>query len=134
MLSTAHRVLDGDTAPAGIYKICQPGNRFTKWARESSANYRWLWELCNELNNMFIEEHGRSHKSGELLETLKKLPSNIPEGEFTPVPIAESSDTVQFIYDLDPVLGHREYLCEKFAEWRARGKKFSFVNQPLWLV
>lgn len=134
MLSTAHRALDGELANDDLYKVCQPGNRFTKWARESDSNYRWLWSYCNELNNMFIEANGRSHKSGELLGILETLPHNIPLGELSPVPIAESSETVQFIYDRDPVMGHREYLCEKFAEWRARGKKFEFVNEPSWLI
>ncbi len=134
MLSTAHRVLDGDLADDRLYKICQPGNRFTKWARESDKNYLWLWSYCNELNNMFIEQNGRSHKSGELLDILKTLPHNISIGELSPVPIAESSDTVQYIYNIDPVLGHREYLCEKFSEWRERGKTFNFVNEPAWLV
>lgn len=133
MLSTAHHALDGDDAIDGIYKSCQPTNRFSKWVQESSANYQWLHALCTELNVLYKERSGEDHASALLLPVLETLPKNIPQGEFTHVPIAEASDIVKIIYDAHPVLGHREYLCEKFAKWIEDGKTPRFKVRPAWL-
>ncbi|CAL9978380.1 DNA binding protein [Vibrio phage K449] len=133
MLSTAHHALDGDAAISSIYKSCQPTNRFSKWVQESDANYQWLHALCTELNVLHKERTGQDHASALLLPTLSTLPVNIPKGELSPVPIAESSDVVQTIYGLNTVLGHREYLCEKFTSWIEAGKSPRFKVRPAWL-
>ncbi len=135
MLSTAHHVHDGGQAITGIYKSCQPTNRFSQWVQESDQNYLWLHALCVELNNLYKEQRGHDHGSGELLPTLATLPVNIPKGELTPVPIAEASDTVTHIYNVNTVLGHREYMCEKFDQWAKRPvpKIPRFKTIPAWL-
>lgn len=133
MLSTAHHALDGDDAIDGIYKSCQPTNRFSVWVQQSSSNYLWLWQLCYELNELYKEQRKVDHASALLLPILKTLPSHIPDGEFTPAPIAEASDTVKAIYAADPVMGHREYLCEKFSNWATQGKVVRFKVRPAWL-
>ena len=44
MLSTAHRVLDGDTYAnkVGLYKMAHKNHPSTIWARSSIENYDWL--------------------------------------------------------------------------------------------
>ena len=55
LMSTAHRVLDGDeeSDKLGLYKTAYKNHPCTIWARETSGNYRWLY-------NHFIEI-GRAH-------------------------------------------------------------------------
>ena len=54
MLSTAHRILDGDTYAdqVQLYKTAYQNHPCTIWARETSGNYGWLYEhflaLCEE--------------------------------------------------------------------------------------
>ena len=45
MLCTAHRILDGDeyADQEGLYKEAYINHPCTIWARESSANYWWLY-------------------------------------------------------------------------------------------
>ena len=51
MLSTAHRVLDGDDRAneTGLYKMAHKNHPSTIWVRASSENYRWLWKHFDAL-------------------------------------------------------------------------------------
>ena len=77
MLSTAHRVLDGDEyADAnGLYKTAYKNHPCTIWARESSANYLWLYEHFIALGKEYTYRYGKEHASiTKLAEPLSKVP------------------------------------------------------------
>lgn len=115
MLSTAHRLLDGKLtkrpsksgktmvkywdlyegsddleAELTYYAAVHVGHPCTVWCRESSANYRWLWEhmraLCDEYTYRYTtdKEPHKMHKTHrEVLWPLQSIPRNIPKKDLT---------------------------------------------------
>jgi len=111
MLSTAHRVLDGDQirqrSKSGLrhvttyrhpdshldqvlYKSVHVNHPCTVWTRQSSANYNWHYQHFIALCNEFTYRYGKIHKTDRQLRfVLARLPENIPQSsEFTPMPLA----------------------------------------------
>ena len=85
MLSTAHRVLDGDEKAdaKGLYKKAYENHPSTIWVREDAMNYWWLWmhalTLCQEYRWRFTDESGVGvHKTERVINALQELPLNIP--------------------------------------------------------
>ena len=93
LLSTAHHVLDGDVD--GLYKPTHKNHPSAIWCRTTDSNYVWLWCL------------------------LVSLPTNIPNGDFTP-PTPAMPDH----YKTDDALQsyHNYYNGSKasFAKWTGR--------------
>lgn len=104
LLSTAHRMLDGvevpgktktgrnirrwqlpDSRDTVIYTATHINHPSAVWVRQNSMNYAWLHTLLNELCNEYTYRYGKVHKceSIGLVGALARLPSNIPDGEFT---------------------------------------------------
>ena len=87
MLSTAHRVLDGDERAdmLHLYKKAYENHPSTIWVREDAMNYWWLWmhalTLCEEYKWRFSPD-GQSlanpHKTESVIHALQELPLNIP--------------------------------------------------------
>lgn len=129
LMSTAHRFLDGkcvlteitrkshtkslkshwrldDERERILYKATQIHHPCAKWVRESSANYKWLFEYFVALNVEYIGRFGKVHKTYRTLwEQLKCLPNNLKHGELT--------QFVQYFDDKykdeDPIQGYRNY-------------------------
>nr|BAR35870.1 hypothetical protein [uncultured Mediterranean phage uvMED] len=85
MLSTAHRVLDGDAGAdaKGLYKKAYENHPSTIWVRQDAMNYWWLWmhalTLCAEYEWRFTDETGMAvHKTETVIHELQDLPLNIP--------------------------------------------------------
>lgn len=85
MLSTAHRVLDGDERAdaKGLYKKAYENHPSTIWVRQDALNYWWLWmhalTLCQEYRWRFTDESGiAAHKTETVIHALQELPLNIP--------------------------------------------------------
>tara|TARA_R110002020_G_scaffold213289_3_gene420016 strand:- start:5108 stop:5647 length:540 start_codon:yes stop_codon:yes gene_type:complete len=136
MLSTAHRILDGElyTAPSKsgkrmvnhyrlpvyddiVYKAAYASHPCTQWVIESSANYRFLFKLYKYLLGEFRFRFMKTHKSAELYEPLFTPPKNINDCiKQTPFALAMPDQ-----YKVDcPVQSYRNYyLGEKadFAKW-----------------
>ena len=77
MLCTAHRVLDGDEYAdlTGLYKTAYKNHPCTIWARESTANYAWLYAHFHALNEEYEYRYGRDHGSyAKLSEALSRPP------------------------------------------------------------
>jgi hypothetical protein len=81
LLSTAHYVLDGIQVG---YKPTHSGHPSSKWTRNSSANYQWLYAHYKALCSEYTFRTGKVHKSSELLSILSSLPKNIKEGGLEP--------------------------------------------------
>ena len=86
LLCTAHREIDGDDCRWQdiLYKSTHKNHPSAVWARESVANYNWLYkmfsELCKEYTFRYEKEHAPWTKLGHLLSS---PPIHIPVGEFT---------------------------------------------------
>ena len=104
LLSTAHRVLDGDqfigkTATGRnikrwllsdernetVYTATHVNHPSAVWCRSASENYTWLWVLLNELCKEYTYRYGKVHKceSSGLVARLKQMPNNIIHTHFT---------------------------------------------------
>jgi len=141
MLSTAHRVLDGeeyiDKTANGrsikrwrvplnegvLYKATHVNHPCSVWGRQSAGNYIWLYGLFRDLSAEFEFRFGKKHATWLLLkDALKHVPVNINTRE-------GSSDFVLAMPDSykcdDAIQSYRNYyLGEKkdFAKW-LRGRE-----------
>ena len=130
MLSTAHRVLDGDDIAdeLGVYKIAHINHPCTIWVRETSQNYLWLYyhfyALCKEYETRYDREHLSFTK---LHDVLAKLPINIKHDIKTVMPQAMPD---QYKCD-DTVTAYRDYVINEkhYAEWNKIPSR-----QPAWWV
>ena len=129
MLSTAHRVLDGDEyADAnGLYKTANKNHPCTIWARESSSNYFWLYLHFVALGNEYTYRYDKTHASiTKLQEPLAKVPSSIVQGEMTSLAQAMPEQ----YKDSDSIKAYRNYCINEkhYAKWEKRRDK------PTWWI
>lgn len=114
MLSTAHRMLDGNielrqsksgkrtvkywsmdnpTLENTLYKAVHMGHPCTVWTMESAENYQWHYAhfvaLCEEYKYRYGKTHATETK---LINVLDKLPKNIPSVKQTPFKLAMGSN------------------------------------------
>jgi len=127
MLCTAHRILDGDeyADQEGLYKEAYINHPCTIWARESSANYWWLYSHFIALGAEYTYRYGKRHASLEKLwKPLFKIPDNITKGKLTPLAQAMPEE----YKDEDPIVAYRNYCINEkhYAKWE-RGR-----NKPSW--
>lgn len=84
LLSTAHRILDGDDVDDSLYKATHKNHPCAKWARASYCNYYYLYNLFCFLCQEYTYRYGKIHATEtKLKHVLKKFPKNIPKGEIT---------------------------------------------------
>lgn len=103
LLSTAHRVLDGDIfidnssgrrikrwklndpeMDLNLYKATHINHPSSVWVRESQANYVFLRDLLYYLNEEFYYRFGKHHKSFiNVFRYLQTPPKYIPIKDFT---------------------------------------------------
>ena len=91
MLSTAHRVLDGDAGADAklLYKKAYENHPSCVWVREDAMNYWWLWmhalTLCAEYKWRFVGDttSTKTHKTEFVIHQLQDLPLNIPANKDT---------------------------------------------------
>tara|TARA_R100000664_G_C2731947_1_gene122266 strand:- start:111 stop:602 length:492 start_codon:yes stop_codon:yes gene_type:complete len=128
LLSTAHRVLDGDefADEQGIYKAFSPNHPSAIWTRESCENYDYVWDLtyylCKEFTKRYTGVHGV--QKNNVLTGLAIYPHNLLMKSFTPPPQCMPDE---YKVEGDPVQAYKNYYHgEKayFAEWR--------LGAPLW--
>jgi hypothetical protein len=130
MLSTAHRVLDGDEYAdrVGLYKMAHKNHPSTIWVRTNSKNYEWLWEHMDALMKEYTYRYGKHHATERLIHDLWKFPCNLPVGDFTDPPqcmpdYCKNEDAVSAY--------HKYYIMEKsdFATWKRRDKPEWFYER-----
>jgi hypothetical protein len=128
LLSTAHFVLDG--AQVG-YKPTHQNHPCAIWARETSANYNWLYRHLTALCNEFTFRTGKTHKTSEQLWALADFPLQIKIGTLTPFALCMPEEFARLGL-FDQTLAYQGYLNVKFAEWRSRDKpiKVEWTNRP----
>lgn len=110
LLSTAHRFLDKEYAPTGLYKATHINHPCSIWTRTSSGNYEWLYfhfiSLCQEYTKRYKKNHLTLIK---LSYIVFKLPRNINIGSMTEIPLVMPD-----AYKMnDPVESYRLYYKEE---------------------
>lgn len=111
MLSTAHQVLDGPSSD--YYKQAYINHPSTKWVRQATGNYEWLYShflaLCLEYSNRY---NGKIHKTYQKLGIkLQKFPDNLPKGKFTQPPCAMPDQ--YRVSDTDHIINYRLYYIKE---------------------
>jgi len=138
MLSTAHRVLDGDE----YYDLSRNGRRIkrwrladdrenflykasfmnhpcTRWTMETKSNYHWHTRHALSLCIEYTARYGKIHKAQPLIEFLDDtLPENIPDRDVqTPFPQAMPEE----YKNKCAVTAYRAYYLgekKRFAKWK----------------
>jgi len=149
MLSTAHRVLDGNMqilpSKSGkrmvkkwvldndleniLYKSAYENHICNVWVRESIENYSWLFYhfafMVDEYERRYDRKHLTWTKLGNILDT---SPQNIPICDFTQVGYALSGRT-ECIVDGDPVETYRNFYRSKKNDFEL---KWEYTQKPKW--
>ena len=135
MLSTAHRMLDGEEtkrpSKSGkrmvkywvhpnsnlentLYKAVHMHHPCTVWTMESAANYDWHYIHFKALCIEYKFRYGKTHSTETLLtKVLCDAPQNISyEKELTPFALAMQHEP-QCIHKDDPVRSYQEYYQTK---------------------
>ena len=140
LMSTAHRVLDGEpyadkTAnnrsiqrwrmkdelfEYTLYKASHFNHPSAIWVRKSNENYRWLYRMWQCLLQEYTYRYNRNHACEKLMHVLYLDPINIPIGEFT-----EPTPAMPDIYKVtnDSIRSYQNYYIHdkaRFANWKNR--------------
>ena len=80
MLSTAHRVLDGDkyADKNGLYKKAHVNHPSSIWVRCSYQQYKWLYDHMVALMEEYTYRYGKHHATERLKVPLSEYPKAIP--------------------------------------------------------
>ena len=138
LLSTAHRVLDGNEyidVSSGrrikrwrlgnenmenmLYKASHINHPSAIWVRQSNNNYNWLMCLFQDLLQEYTHRYGKIHATDRLVYWLRQPPANIPVGYFTqPTPAMPDEYKVP-----DSIQSYRNYYIgakKTMAKWKNR--------------
>ena len=130
MLCTAHRELDGDdwADKRELYKTAYKNHPCTIWARECSANYRWLYKHFLALGDEYSYRYNKVHASVKKLQRpLFLQPDNIKySAKITPVAQAMPDQ----YKNNEPIKAYRDYCINEkhYAKWE-KGR-----SKPKWWV
>jgi hypothetical protein len=148
LLSTAHRMIDGvetvqksktgrnvkrwilnDYRDVVLYSATHVNHPSAVWARQSKANYTWLYNLLCACMKEYTYRYGKKHKCEDLLMALRNAPKNISDKPFTePTPAMPDDCKVPG----DSVRSYRNYYINNkthLASWKG---KVNSRNVPEW--
>lgn len=140
LLSSAHRVLDPDNCDDVMYKKTHVNHPCGIWVRESSENYKWLYNLFRYLCHEYTFRYGRVHLTEtKLLEVLKRVPNGIPVCGMTNFKLAMPDECKIYFRDGSPnaVASYRNYYVMKKAHicvWSVRTFGPDKFEEPLWYL
>lgn len=106
------------------YNVAHPNHPCSVWARETDANYYWLFQLFDGCLREYTARYGKAHSASRLKEFLCRAPKNIRRGGQTPFALAMPEE---FKHE-DPVEAYRRFYLgakARFARWR-------FSETPKW--
>lgn len=115
--TTLHLIGRSDIAP---FRMTHKNHPVCKWVRESSDNFKYLWELADLLGDEYTYRYGKVHKSHIYLRKIPKYIEELPNVGITPfvncTPYKEEKNVVlayRMFYNIDK---------RKFATWKNRSK------------
>ena len=154
LLSTAHRVLDGqiytELSEKGrklkrwklpisnldkkLYKATHVNHPSAKWVRECRPNYFWLYKHFQALLKEYTFRYGKVHKCQILSEVLGQFPKNLPldngkKFEFSRAISKELYSECQLVKD--PIEAYRLYYRLKNA--KQFEMKWTKRKRPEWM-
>ncbi len=147
LLSTAHRVLDGDeyiddggkrkvkrwrlndVRNSTLYSATHVNHPSAVWARESNNNYNWLYCYLYEHCKEYTYRYGKVHKveSSGLMNMLSTTPDNIPIKHFFQPPSAMDP---KYIISEDARINYRNY----YKVGKSHLHKWKNRLPPAWIM
>ena len=129
MLSTAHRVIDGDMYADNnnLYKATHKNHPSAVWVRQSDQNYLWTLSLLLELMKQYTKRYNKKwneSKSDALVTGLTSLPTAITRGKFTTPPQCMPED----YKNKDTITAYKNY----YIGDKARFAKWAYTDMPEW--
>ena len=121
MLSTAHRVIDGDdyANERGLYKMAHKNHPSTIWVRSSDEHYNWMYSLMLSQMGEYTYRYDKHHATERLIEPLRLLPTSIENNGFVDPPMCMP----EYCKKDDVVSSYQNYYIEEksdFATWKRR--------------
>lgn len=144
LLSTAHRLLDGketivyinnrkvkrwilpDTREQYLNQVTHINHPCSKWVRETSDNYYWLFDHLVALEAEYRYRYGKIHATEARMPWLKLAPDNINAGLITTPPCAMPEE---FKIGTDPVQNYRQY----YRVGKSHLHKWKNRDKPAWI-
>ena len=107
ILSTAHRVLDGDdyADQYGLYKIAHKNHPSTIWARSGGLNYLWLHDHMRGLMQEYTYRYGKIHATERLNMGLSSRTQNMDDD----APFTDPPQCMDYCKGEDTVLAYQNY-------------------------
>lgn len=152
LLSTAHRILDGeqvdgikvnvetgktrkakawqlyDSRDSVLYSATHVNHPSAIWARTSVENYNWLVDHFFALMSEYTYRYEKEHKCfGELSYMLQSPPQKLKHFDWTPMP---SCMDEQYIISNDPIINYRNY----YKLGKASLHKWTNREPPEWIL
>lgn len=132
MLSTNHRILDGDekgvlpdARQENFYKATHRNHPSTVWARQSVENYNWLADHLAALLQEYTFRYNKEHKTGRLLYDLQSPPLALNDWDWTTPPSCMPEEYQVGSY----VDNYREY----YRKAKSHLHKWTKREPPNWL-
>lgn len=132
MLSTAHRIIDGnekfelpDDRDELFYKATHRNHPSAVWCRTSVENYNWLVDHFDGLLKEYTHRYEKEHKSGRLLYQLQSPPLNLEEWDWTQPPCCMPDEFKTDSY----VDSYREY----YRKAKSHLHKWTKREPPDWI-
>lgn len=111
LLSTAHRCFGNEDEM--LYKITHKNHPSAIWVRESSSNYKWLYEHFVALCDEYTYRYDKIHKTDtKLRDILYKIPNGLKDVGMTEIKLAMNNNPECIIVG-DPVSSYRNYYKTK---------------------
>jgi len=132
LLSTAHRVLDGDgyADNMGLYKTTHKNHPSAVWVRSNKQAYDWTYMLLVHLCEEYTRRYHKEHKTSRLIPWLLVAPENIePESWEQPKVFNPPPQCMPDEYKcLNSVDAYRNY----YKGEKAYFAKWNYSQVPQW--
>ena len=149
LLSTAHRIIDGrltvglsesgrkrkqyvldDERNEVLYSATHINHPSAVWARQTSCNYEWLYQLFCATCDEYTHRYGKVHLTDtKLRNALKKHPKGIGRSKIWVAPTPAMPDECKV--PGDPLASYKRYYIDKkadMAKWTNREPPEWFIN------
>ena len=123
MLCVTHWLCSNDPDPHnGLYKRTKAfaNHPCTKWIRESTGNYMWIYILFRELCKEYTYRYNKVHSCEKrFIDIFNEIPELIPKGSMTQFAQAMFDD----VKHKNPIIAYRNYYKKykkDFCVWTKR--------------
>lgn len=133
LLSTAHRVMDGDESGAlpdnrenVFYRATHKNHPCAKWVREAVENYNWLVDHFDGLLCEYTHRYNKQHKCASMLYDIQSPPKALTAWDWTTPPSCMPDDCKVG----DTVENYRKY----YQTYKSHILKWTNREPPNWIT